>query len=559
MPLNDNSAYIVEDLPFGPILENKFREQALSRKKKAGRKIRLALEKIINVRAKKQAGPRSAGLAAWDIFVRPRLAFDLKCPDCGWSFTVDYYQGGFDEQNQMPCPKCGVKAGLAAGPVLETLKTRLLEAQADIKEGGRIIAHAVLLLEPVAPAYVCWRLMSSGIGHYLLHHAILIGRLSQAIGPDFLLIFARPKPERTCNSYIIEQWARHSRCLLLDAAEEASDLLSKLNGHRDYNPAVDLVPRSWILRRSADMTVITAAKDEPPWPYHARHLFDLAVLSENWMADPDDCVSHVAPLFSFNADEHRRAADWREKHGLPETYAAFLSRDSAYNEIVHPQDKVTELHRYRNVDVATYIPAMKWLADQGVGSLRMGKVTCQPLETDRPEIFDYASSPDHSDFLDIYFFAENVFTVGCGSGPDAMPKLMNKPFLYANSIPMFAGLMSYNFTNCIASFKPLWSKNDNRVLSFREVLAKGLDLAVRSEDYQKHSLEPLAHTPEEMLAMVQEMHARFISKTWVETDEEKVMQEKFKKLIAEFYPGFEVKTRLAFSYYSANPHFLADV
>jgi putative glycosyltransferase (TIGR04372 family) len=263
-------------------------------------------------------------------------------------------------------------------------------------------------------------------------------------------------------------------------------------------------------------------------------------------------------VLSFTPEEHRAAAAWLEKHVVPEKYVTFLARDSAYNEKVHPYDQTIFLHQYRNVDVAAYVPAMKWLAGQGGGSLRMGKVVGQELGLDLPGVLDYANMPDRSDFLDIYLFAHSAFTVTCGSGPDAVPELMDRPMLLANGMPLLATMLHTNYRRGVLAVKPIWSREKNKILSFREILSAGLGLLDRTQDYQAHGLELLTHDPEEMLAMVREMYARFVAETWVVTDEEKQLQARFKKLLAEFLPGLDWRGGLAFSYYRANPHFLAD-
>lgn len=559
----DPSLFRIKDIPLDTLAANKFLESALDkRRKKFNREVRKLYEGAINSHYRRRVNKRSADLPAWDIFVRPRLFFDLQCPACARVFRVDYYQGGFDDQNRMACPGCGAVGGLSARAVMNVFKAKLREAQAAAGDDdlfanarlGRIIANAVLLLEPVAMVFICHPLMSMGLGHYLLHPAIFIGRITKCLGPDFLMIMARPKPELTSNSYVFEQWARVA--LELPAAEEAAARLRGLSGHRDYNPAVNMTRKLWSFRRSGDRSPATPLKEET-LPVHARHWVDLLSYSESWMTDPDNEVAAVAPLFSFTLREHRAADDWRREHGLPENYVTFLARDTAHSDTVDPQGQLALYHRYRDVEAETYIAAMQWLAERGTGSLRMGKVVRQPLRLKAPGIVDYASLPDRNDFLDIYFFAHSAFTVTCGSGPDAVAKLMDAPLLVANSIPLVAALMTFNYQKAVVSFKPMWNKNAGRIVSCREILANGWTLLDNTEDYRDRGLEPSAHTLEEMRAMVEEMYARFVTGTWVVTEKETLMQEKFKSLLAEFFPGFIWQGHLAFSYYSAHPEFLA--
>ncbi|MDF1793100.1 MAG: TIGR04372 family glycosyltransferase [Thalassobaculaceae bacterium] len=111
-----------------------------------------------------------------------------------------------------------------------------------------------------------------------------------------------------------------------------------------------------------------------------------------------------------------------------------------------PRDRIVTLHcrekgfradihqRLRNVDIATYLPAIEALAARGYRVVRLGDPTMTPL----PEIdgvIDYARSPLKSDALDVQLFGLAHFHIGSSSGLSQVPLLYGTPCLLLNWYP----------------------------------------------------------------------------------------------------------------------------
>ncbi|MDR0881454.1 MAG: TIGR04372 family glycosyltransferase, partial [Candidatus Adiutrix sp.] len=506
----------------------------------------------------------------WDIFLRPRLCFELECPDCGHIFKIDYYAGAFDENNQTACPKCRKLHLLAAREVLTLFEKQVREESDKINEDdetakqrlGEIIAHAALLLEPVAMVFVV-KFWSCAIGHYVMNTANMLNCLMEIFGYCPLLIAIPPAPEEHANTYLTEQWAR--QMLITPVAKVAYDYLENLPGHSEPNPAIKLPAPSWGTKwhnpDPSDWSYTVTRVRGYPLPMHARHLINLEesfTKTTYWYHVPL-ATQMAIPIFKFTDDEHRLARAWLADYGISsDEYVTFLGREDAYYQQL-TQVPSHLLQPHRNIDIKTYLPAMQWLADSGMASLRMGSVAAQKLEPVSHSIIDYVNL-DRSDFLDIYFFSNSRFTVSCGTGPDVISPLMKKPILLANGAGLTLIVISgaFNIQGNLLSLKLLWDEKKNRALTFREIFSSGADTSHYLKNYTDRGLNPLSHTAEEILAMVQEMHARVVTKTWVVTDDERRLQDKFANLLDEFYPGFPFKASLSYSFYKAHPELLAD-
>ena len=88
--------------------------------------------------------------------------------------------------------------------------------------------------------------------------------------------------------------------------------------------------------------------------------------------------------FAFSKKENISGKAWLENHGWKDhrPFCCLLVRDSKYLESTIAGD--WNYHNYRDSSIRNYIPAMEWLADQGVWVLRMGKVMKEPLASRHP-------------------------------------------------------------------------------------------------------------------------------------------------------------------------------
>jgi len=242
---------------------------------------------------------------------------------------------------------------------------------------------------------------------------------------------------------------------------------------------------------------------------------------------------------SFLPDEDIRARAWLTKMGWQEgdRFVCLLVRDSAYLDNTYqntdcrnpggvefnPKNGYGWKHLdYRDSDIATYVPAAEWLADQGVWVIRMGKIMAKPIPTSHPRIVDYAFSPDKSDFLDIWLFAHCDFCISTGTGLDVLCDIYRKPILFLNFMPL---LSLWSWSNAMHLTKTLVWKKSGIKLNLRE----NID-CYSLEYYDQAGIEIIDLTPEEILVSVQELWER-MKGTWVDSKEDIQLQNRFWELL----------------------------
>jgi len=232
------------------------------------------------------------------------------------------------------------------------------------------------------------------------------------------------------------------------------------------------------------------------------------------------------PFLPAESDE---ALTWLRSKGWSdgEPFVCLLVRDDEYlaQDSLHGNGNPRAYegltyHNYRNSDIDTYLPAIRWLAAQGVWVIRMGKLMAKPLPTGMDHVIDYAFDPDKSDLLDIWLFANCSGCVSTGSGPDMIPSAYGKPLLFVNALPL-GGFWS--FANMIWVPKPLRWRDSGQPLSLTEHLMHGF---TRSVEYDDAGIDILDMTSSEITSAVQELWHR-ITEIWLDDDSDQKRQKHF--------------------------------
>jgi|GEM_PF-595241 len=100
-----------------------------------------------------------------------------------------------------------------------------------------------------------------------------------------------------------------------------------------------------------------------------------------------------------------------------------------------PGFRVDRRHDMRNVDIATYLPAIRMLAERGFKIVRLGDRSMTRLPA-IPGVFDYATSKLKSPELDVLLPGVAEFHIGSSSGLSLVPMLFGTPCLYLNWYPL---------------------------------------------------------------------------------------------------------------------------
>ena len=178
----------------------------------------------------------------------------------------------------------------------------------------------------------------------------------------------------------------------------------------------------------------------------------------------------------FTPDEEATALKWLESKGWTKgkPFICLLVRDSAFTVIdpvanhgIEPDPGAWDYHSYRDSDIETYVPAIKWLNDQGVWVLRMGRIMERRTPYSNDRFIDYAFDSGRSDLLDIWLFANANATISTGTGPDMLAGTYRVPILMLNFLPV-AG--AWTWCNCVIVPKILRSVRTGKVLNLDEHL-----------------------------------------------------------------------------------------
>ena len=164
------------------------------------------------------------------------------------------------------------------------------------------------------------------------------------------------------------------------------------------------------------------------------------------------------------------------------------------------QDQTGLYQTTRNADIETYRPAVEKIVRMGGKVIRMGDSSMKPFSMEG--VYDYALTPQKSDWMDVYLCASCRFFLGTASGLIHLPPLFGTPCALTNWCPL--GMRSsYGSDRFIP--KKIWSNSQNRFLTFREMM----DAPVHHWQYQRYyderQMKLVDNEPEEIEELVLEM------------------------------------------------------
>jgi putative glycosyltransferase (TIGR04372 family) len=231
----------------------------------------------------------------------------------------------------------------------------------------------------------------------------------------------------------------------------------------------------------------------------------------------------------FLPGETEKALSWLRSKGWSdgEPFVCLLVRDAEYlaNDPIHGTARQRaaldwSYHDYRDSDIDTYVPAIQWLAAQGVWVIRMGKLMAKPLPTGMGHVIDYAFDEGKSDLLDVWLLANCNGCISTGTGPDIIATLYGAPVLFVNFLPL-GDFCSY--ASSVTVPKNLrWTKG-KQPLSILEHLSKHFLYQIQ---YKDAGVDVVELAPEEITLAFQEFWERCIN-TWQEGPLDSQRQEVF--------------------------------
>ncbi|MFC1692046.1 TIGR04372 family glycosyltransferase [Candidatus Latescibacterota bacterium] len=236
---------------------------------------------------------------------------------------------------------------------------------------------------------------------------------------------------------------------------------------------------------------------------------------------------------SFTPEEKNEALAGLRKMDIGENipFVCLVARDPLYMEKHFPR-REWSYHDYRDCSIQNYILSANELTARGYFVVRMGVQVKELMNTENPKVIEYTHEGYRTELLDMYLGAHCHFFISNGTGIDAVPTVFRRPVLYVNFVPV-EYLITWN-SKSITIFKKHWLKSERRFMSFREIIASGagryLGQDYGTNAYEKHGIELIENTPEEIRDAVVEMDER-LKGTWEASEEDEELQKLFWSLI----------------------------
>ncbi|AXX16260.1 TIGR04372 family glycosyltransferase [Leptospira borgpetersenii] len=239
--------------------------------------------------------------------------------------------------------------------------------------------------------------------------------------------------------------------------------------------------------------------------------------------DKNGVLNSNTDLISFTKNENIFCKNWLKKRGWKEgeAFVSLMVRDSAYLQN-YMSGRDFSYHNFRDTQINTYLSSVKLLVEMGYWVFRMGKVANERLDYNHERFVDYPFSRDQNDLLDVWLMAHSHFVISTGTGLDAVADIYRRPTLYLNLIPL-SNINSWAYAITVPKYLK-WKKT-NKYLTFKEYLKNNYQ---HSEKYQEAGIMIENLSSEDISEAVLELESRLRGK-WIETDEDKELQERFWK------------------------------
>ena len=229
------------------------------------------------------------------------------------------------------------------------------------------------------------------------------------------------------------------------------------------------------------------------------------------------------PLLNLSSYDNDRGWKCLRGLGIPEGawFVCIHVREPGF------KDRGSSFDSYRNANVDTYSLAIETIVAHGGWVIRMGDPSMKRLSPMK-HVIDYAHNDVRSDWMDVFLSAQCRFFIATSSGLGAISVSFGVPMVQTNYLPW--GTM-WSSSKDLFLPRLLWSKKEQRNLTFNEILSSPLSGGVSQSFYDNAGVEVIENTPEEINDIVSEMLNRLDGKlTYTKTDEQ--LQERIRSLTA---------------------------
>tara|TARA_Y100001970_G_scaffold294294_1_gene449933 strand:+ start:544 stop:1854 length:1311 start_codon:yes stop_codon:yes gene_type:complete len=232
------------------------------------------------------------------------------------------------------------------------------------------------------------------------------------------------------------------------------------------------------------------------------------IIGSNSQEDRDinNLLDETSSKLSLTTEEINFGYNLLKKMGLDKNkpIVCLIVRDSAYLNYVDPKRKnLWKTQNYRDSNINDYLPAAKYLYDNGYQIIRMGSVVKEKINKDDKFIFDYANSNWRDDFMDVFLGYICKFTIANSTGWDAIPVIFRKPIIFVNHVPIL-GLHTYS-KKYIHIFKHHYDSISKKNLNIKDIVSKNLHNVYEGNSFEQLHIQLKDNTQNEILFSVKEM------------------------------------------------------
>ena len=224
------------------------------------------------------------------------------------------------------------------------------------------------------------------------------------------------------------------------------------------------------------------------------------------------------PILKIELSDQRFGEQVLEKMGITNSwYVCFHVREGGYS----PTDE--EFHSFRNANIESYFPSMKYIISNGGKCIRMGDQSMTKLPM-MEGIIDYAHSEYRSDQMDVFLCATCKFFIGTSSGLAALASVFGTPLAITNIAPLNMALLPSSKDKGI--FKLYKSSVSNSLLTFKQIFASDSSNYRHTIDFVNADIVLIDNSDEEILNLCEEM-----IKNDSISSHNRILQNKFKNLM----------------------------
>jgi putative glycosyltransferase (TIGR04372 family) len=243
------------------------------------------------------------------------------------------------------------------------------------------------------------------------------------------------------------------------------------------------------------------------------------------------------PIIKLKEEDYEKGFEWLRKKGIPRNawFMTFHARDSSFhNERALDQS-------FRDSDINNYSLAFKEITERGGWCIRVGANRADKLIPIKGVIESDPVGKDN-EWLDIFLCAQSRFFLGSSSGFILLPTIFGTPIVKVNGAPLSA--FPHNHRDLYIP-KLIYSTNERRYLSFKEIFDSEISNAANIEDFEKLKLICLENSQEDIKDVVIEMIDNINSKeTSDNNDADTVNQENVRKLLRPDHIGYNYISKL---------------